>query len=35
MVTAAPPHNLKRDVIETAIGSAGYQLWRLKSDKKN
>jgi len=32
---AAPPHNLKRDVIETAIGSAGYQLWRLKSDKKN
>jgi hypothetical protein len=30
----APPHNLKRDVIETAIVSAG-QLWRLKSDKKH
>ena len=31
----APPHNFKRDAIENAIASAGYQLWRLKSDKKN
>jgi hypothetical protein len=24
-----PPHNLSRDVIETAIKSQGFQLWRL------
>jgi len=29
-----PPHKLGRDVIEKAIGTAGYQLWRMKSDKK-
>ena len=32
---AAPPHALKREVIETAIASSGYQLWRLKSADKN
>jgi hypothetical protein len=32
---AAPPHKFKRDIIESAIASAGYQLWRLKTDKKN
>lgn len=30
---SVPPHNLKRDVIEAAIASAGYQLWKLKSEK--
>ena len=25
----APPHNLPRDAIETAIDAAGFQLWRL------
>jgi hypothetical protein len=29
----APPHNLDREVIETAITDKGYQLWRMKSDK--
>ena len=29
---APPPHNLSRDVIEQAIGKAGYQLWRLKAE---
>lgn len=24
-----PPHNLSRDVIETAINDRGYQLWRI------
>jgi hypothetical protein len=24
-----PPHNLSRDVIETAIKDQGFQLWRL------
>jgi len=24
-----PPHNLSRDVIETAIKDEGFQLWRL------
>jgi hypothetical protein len=28
------PHKLDRSVIEKAINSNGYQLWRLKSDKK-
>jgi hypothetical protein len=32
---AAPPHNFKRDAIETAIAGGGYQLWRLKTDKKH
>ena len=27
------PHKLDRGVIEKAIYSAGYQLWRLKSEK--
>jgi hypothetical protein len=30
----APPHNLKRDVIEKAIGTQGFQLWRMKSAEK-
>jgi hypothetical protein len=29
-----PPHNLKRDVIETAIGAQGFQLWRMKTAEK-
>ena len=28
------PHKLDRGVIEKALNSAGYQLWRLKSEKK-
>lgn len=28
---AKPPHNLSREKIERAIGSAGFQLWRLKA----
>jgi hypothetical protein len=24
-----PPHNLSREVIETAINERGYQLWRM------
>jgi hypothetical protein len=28
------PHKLDRDTVEKAINSAGYQLWRLKSEKK-
>jgi hypothetical protein len=24
-----PPHNLSREVIETAINDRGYQLWRV------
>lgn len=31
---ASPPNNLSRDVIEASIASEGYQLWKLKSDKK-
>jgi hypothetical protein len=27
---AAPPYNLSRDTIETAIDAHGFQLWRLK-----
>jgi hypothetical protein len=27
---AAPPYNLSRDTIETAINAIGFQLWRLK-----
>ena len=30
-----PPNNLSRAVIETAIADSGFQLWRMKSDKKN
>ena len=25
----APPHNFSRDAIEEAIGTEGFQLWRL------
>jgi hypothetical protein len=25
----APPHNFSRDAIESAIGGAGFQLWRI------
>jgi hypothetical protein len=28
------PHKFDRAVIEEAINKAGYQLWRLKSEKK-
>jgi hypothetical protein len=28
-----PPNNLSRDVIEKSIADAGYQLYKLKSDK--
>jgi hypothetical protein len=31
---APPPNNLSRDVIEASIASDGYQLWKLKADKK-
>lgn len=31
---AAPPHAFDRNAIETAIADAGFQLWRLKSDKR-
>ena len=31
---SAPPNNLSRDVIEKSIAGAGYQLWKLKDDKK-
>ena len=30
----APPHNLDRAAIETAIADQGFQLWRMKDDKK-
>ncbi|HSL79893.1 MAG TPA: hypothetical protein VK877_09545 [Pseudolabrys sp.] len=30
----APPHNLNRGVIEASIAKAGFQLWRMKKDKK-
>jgi hypothetical protein len=26
---ATPPHNLSREAIEEAIGTEGFQLWRL------
>jgi hypothetical protein len=29
-----PPNNLSRAVIEASIADAGFQLWRLKEDKK-
>jgi hypothetical protein len=32
---AKPPNNLSRDVIEKSIAGAGFQLWKLKSDKKS
>jgi hypothetical protein len=31
---AAPPHGLSRDGIEKAIGTAGFQLWRMKPKAK-
>jgi hypothetical protein len=31
---AKPPHNLSRDVIEASIADKGFQLWRMKDDKK-
>jgi len=27
-----PPHNLSREVIETAINERGYQLWRMSKN---
>jgi hypothetical protein len=27
---SAPPYNLSRDTIETAISAHGFQLWRVK-----
>ncbi len=27
-----PPHNFSRAAIEKAIGTAGFQLWRLRSE---
>jgi hypothetical protein len=27
-----PPHGLSRDVIEPAIKTQGFQLWRMKKD---
>ena len=29
-----PPNNLSRDVIEKSIADAGYQLWKLRDEKK-
>jgi hypothetical protein len=31
----APPHNLSRDVIETAINDCGYQLWRMSKKSED
>jgi hypothetical protein len=31
-VDRAPPHKFSRGAIEQAIGNAGFQLWRFKSD---
>jgi hypothetical protein len=31
---AAPPNNLSRAVIEKSIADTGFQLWKLKDDKK-
>ena len=31
---APPPHNLSRGVIEASIAKAGFQLWRMKKEKK-
>ncbi len=31
---AAPPYGLSREGIEKAIGSQGFQLWRLKAKAK-
>ncbi len=30
---AAPPNNLSRDVIEKSIADAGFQLYKLKTEK--
>ena len=27
---STPPHNISRDTIEAAIGSQGFQMWRVK-----
>ena len=27
--TSPPPHNISRETLEQAIGSQGFQLWRL------
>jgi hypothetical protein len=29
----APPHKFSRDAIEEAIGGAGFQLWRMKTER--
>ena len=29
-MNSAPPHNISRDTIEAAIGSQGFQMWRVK-----
>jgi hypothetical protein len=31
----APPHNLSREVIETAINDCGYQLWRMSKKSED
>lgn len=31
----APPHNLSRDVIETAINDCGFQLWRMSKKSED
>jgi hypothetical protein len=31
---SAPPNNLSRDVIEKSLANDGFQLWKLKNDKK-
>jgi hypothetical protein len=31
---SALPHKLDRRVVEEAISNNGYQLWRIKSEKK-
>ncbi len=30
-----PPHHLSRDAIEKAIGTEGFQLWRMKPTESN
>jgi hypothetical protein len=30
----APPYKLSRDTIEQSIEAEGFQLWRLKKDRK-
>lgn len=31
---APPPHNFDRGAIEAALASNGFQLWRMKDEKK-